>query len=210
MELSSGRPSSGRAARGGDCQPKTREIQRYSSRDALFLIVRAGVIGRLKNMTSIVNLGSDFAGSDATPEQPGTRACQVRHKNDRFGHPQERSGFQVRSRPIIISRNRCAEWTTKGYSRLRTTRFQSSSTKACPLLRLERLDLRPDKRFESLVDGTNLPEAADSLAACRDLRTHGFLFGPDQITSLGSDRFAQRPVGVVQKVAQSTIDGCKR
>ena len=100
---------------------------------------------------------------------------------------------RLRSRPIIISRNLCAEWRTKGYSRLRTTRFQSSSTKACPFCVSSDRICGPDKGFESLVDGTNLPEAADSLAARRDLRAHGFLFGPDQITSLGSDRFAQMP-----------------
>jgi hypothetical protein len=36
--LSSGRPSSGRAAQGEDCQPKTKEIRRYSSHDALLTL----------------------------------------------------------------------------------------------------------------------------------------------------------------------------
>ena len=41
MELSSGRPFWGRAAPGGDCQPKTKKIQRYSSRDALLTLYGA-------------------------------------------------------------------------------------------------------------------------------------------------------------------------
>src|SRR3954470_8135099 len=52
MGLSSCRPSSERAAAGEDCQPKTREILRYSCHDALPMIVRAECDHYLKNITA--------------------------------------------------------------------------------------------------------------------------------------------------------------
>jgi hypothetical protein len=55
MALSSNRPVSGRAAPGEDCQPKTKGIQRYSSRDAFFTLY-----GLESTLASKTPMYSDF------------------------------------------------------------------------------------------------------------------------------------------------------